>query len=168
MEGNMEKDKTLKRFWSKVEKTESCWIWTSSKRSNGYGEFYQNGKHRRAHRVSWEIANGDVPEGLFVLHRCDNRICVNPDHLFIGTKKQNSQDMVSKLRMAYGEKNKSSKLKMLDVVNIRIARKSGDFFDNIAKIFHVSQRTIRSACYGETWKCANDIESPCVKTERLG
>lgn len=88
---------TEARFWSKVSKSEGCWEWTAALRS-GYGVFYADGRLHRAHRVSWEIANGPIAEGLLVCHRCDNRRCVRPDHLFLGTSTDNNRDMTEKGR----------------------------------------------------------------------
>ena len=92
------------KFWLRVTKTEDCWLWTggSSKRKL-YGRFYlDGGRHNRrmmgAHRFSWLLHRGDIPQGLMVLHRCDNPKCVNPDHLFLGNAKDNSQDMANKGR----------------------------------------------------------------------
>lgn len=88
----------LNRFFSKINKTDSCWIWISATSHNGYGVFWLNGGNIRAHRLSYKIHNGDIPEYIHVLHRCDNRICVNPDHLFLGTHSDNMKDMVIKKR----------------------------------------------------------------------
>jgi len=94
------------RFWDKVNKdTESgCWVWQSSIRGNGYGAFFthlqpEGRKCHGAHRYSWELSNGAIPEGLWVLHKCDNRICVNPDHLFLGDRTDNMRDCANKKRV---------------------------------------------------------------------
>lgn len=90
------------RFWEKVHKTESCWLWTASVKDGfPYGQIGHPGTRtpRRAHRVSWELHNGPIPAGLFVLHKCDNPRCVRPDHLFLGTQSDNLKDAYSKGRM---------------------------------------------------------------------
>ena len=88
----------MQRFWDKVEKTDGCWVWTASKFADGYGKFKFDGKNRRAHRMAWLLTNGEIPDGMVVMHSCDIRECVNPEHLSIGSAKDNSQDMVSKNR----------------------------------------------------------------------
>lgn len=91
------------RFWAKVAKSDSCWNWTGSLAGSGYGYLHIGDKVERkprtAHRVSWEIHNGPIPEGLWVLHKCDNRKCVNPEHLFIGDRVDNMRDCAAKGRV---------------------------------------------------------------------
>ncbi|NUQ92859.1 MAG: HNH endonuclease [Gemmatimonadaceae bacterium] len=86
------------RFWQKVEKTETCWLWTGARYSaTRYGQVILPGRVvRGAHRVAWELTHGPIPDGLFVCHRCDNKQCVRPDHLFLGTPKDNTHDMIAK------------------------------------------------------------------------
>lgn len=92
---------TACRFWSKVGRAESgCWEWQWSVfKQTGYGQFALDSKTPvNAHRMSWELVNGTVPSGLFVLHKCDNRKCVNPEHLFLGNQQDNMEDMAKKGR----------------------------------------------------------------------
>jgi HNH endonuclease len=119
----------LDRFWNKVNKTSDCWIWTASRNKKKYGCFKLKGKTELAHRISWEIHNGTIPDGMSVCHHCDNPPCVRPDHLFLGTNKDNVNDRISKKRFVdfnwlkpyqqAGEKNPSSKLCQIDVDSIR-------------------------------------------------
>jgi hypothetical protein len=85
------------RFWKHVDKTADCWLWTGAQ-CKGYGQLSSPKRSRYAHRLSWEISNGDIPEGLQVLHRCDTPLCVRPDHLFLGTNTDNIEDRIKKQR----------------------------------------------------------------------
>ena len=96
-------------FWAKVDKTDTCWLWTGGKDTGGYGALRVkaprlSNKKVRASRYSWELHNGPIPEGLWVLHTCDVRHCVNPAHLWLGTRQDNVDDMKAKGRQAYANK----------------------------------------------------------------
>lgn len=140
------------RFWDKVDRSGDCWMWTGSTFHNGYGAFFAkvDGKKtmQRAHRVSYEHHNGKIEGGAIVCHRCDNRACVNPDHLFVGQPKDNSKDMVDKRRSARGEGHGRSRLTEDDVYAIRKSVASNKI---LAEAFGVSERTIRDVKARRTW-----------------
>jgi hypothetical protein len=81
------------------EPNTGCWIWTGEVTPNGYGRVERGGKKLRANRVAWSIVNGPIPDGLFICHRCDNKLCVNPGHLYAGTHKENTRDAVERGRL---------------------------------------------------------------------
>ena len=99
-----ERDWSIIRFWDKVDKKgeDDCWEWTASTRTNGYGQIHFDQKMMQAHRASWIIENGKIPEGLVVCHSCDNKTCVNPNHLWIGTQGDNMADRDRKGRQGGG------------------------------------------------------------------
>jgi hypothetical protein len=103
-------DRILNLFWSHVEKGDSCWLWTGHTTSDGYGQYRPGSssdgvKQWRAHRFAWQITFGNIPHGMLVCHKCDTPVCVNPDHLFIGTVVDNRDDCCSKHRQAIGANN---------------------------------------------------------------
>lgn len=115
------------KFWSKVTKGDSCWLWRGMTKS-GYGAIDArriSGVFFYAHRVSWEIHFGPVPEGLHVLHTCDTPLCVNPKHLFLGTQRDNNNDKVAKGRQAKGEIFPYARLTERDVKHVRIQYAGG-------------------------------------------
>lgn len=89
-------------FWAKVDRSGECWVWLGARDARGYGRLRRRGRYVKAHRYVWTITNGEIPEGLFACHHCDNPPCVRPDHLFLGTQSDNARDMVAKGRSASG------------------------------------------------------------------
>ena len=153
MEGTLEE-----RFWAKVDVRgpDDCWEWLAGKTHNGYGMIGKGGRHNgmlRAHRVSWELANGPIPDGLCVLHHCDNPGCVNPLHLWIGTNADNQQDMAQKGRAnkARGERQGNSKLTEQDVHEIRAMLARDISQTVIAEKYDVARTTIGSINTGTNW-----------------
>ncbi len=146
----------VERFWNKVQKSDGCWEWTGATDGYGYGQIWNNGGERRAHRLSWEFSTGDQPGNLDVCHRCDNPLCVNPEHLFLGTAKDNCADMMRKGRQSHfprsrGAKNNRSKLTESNVHNIREMLDMGLHQNEIAKTFGVTRSAVYAIRVGNTW-----------------
>lgn len=144
------------RFFYKVTVEENnCCTWEAARQGRGYGHFWLNGHHMLAHRVSWVIHYGPIPEGMMVLHRCDNPGCVNPQHLFLGSQQENMLDMISKGRHSRiaprGEKSGSAKLKTTDVIKMREWRRDGIKLKFISTYFGVSVPTVCQITTGQTW-----------------
>lgn len=143
------------KFWSHVEKSEGCWTWTGSLATVRYGRINLGGGVRiLAHRFSYELHCGKVPCGLFVCHHCDNKACVRPDHLFLGTSADNSADMVAKGRnpCQKGEMNPRAKLTDDMVRVIRKRRDSGEPLMAIAKDFGVTKGLISQIGVRKIWR----------------
>lgn len=149
--------KDITRFYSKIRiMPNGCHEWTGRQSGGGYAQISIGDVLMLVHRVAWEIANNLPPNSLgrweFVCHRCDNRLCVNPDHLFLGTPKDNTQDAVDKHRIASGEKQGHAKLTDDIVRDIRSLAQAGKSSIAIAKLFHVNSSTVRYVIRGESWK----------------
>ena len=150
----------ISRFYENlVFGSTSCWSWRKVL-PLGYGACYMLGE-RFAHRVSWILHNGPIPDGLFVLHKCDVRNCVNPDHLFLGTKSDNRQDQIRKGRQPRGWKRKKNtqigenhplaKIRDKDVVDIRAKLAAGQSGASIAREYGVSPGMIYHIAKGRAW-----------------
>lgn len=138
----------------------SCWNWKGAQNSNGYGRFILKNKHVLAHRVSYEFFIGTIPDGMVVCHACDNRLCVNPHHLWIGSQSDNLKDAASKGRMhmpdTRAELNGNKKLTWPKVCEIRQMHEGGAKAYIIAKMFGVSPGTIGDIVKFKTWRNADD------------
>lgn len=147
----------VRKFWSKVQRADdgACWPWIGALNNRGYGTILRNGWARAAHRASWILANGPIPDGLCVLHRCDNPPCVNPAHLFLGTNADNIADMVAKRRQAppqLGSANPSAKLTEAQVVGIRQRLASGEGRTALAAEFCVTYMVISMVERRRSWR----------------
>lgn len=145
-----------KRFWNKVSIGKNCfdcWGWSGCK-VFGYGVIsngVSTGKNTLAHRASWILHNGPIPDGMFVLHKCDNPPCSNPNHLFIGNHQDNASDKVLKGRQLVGNQCHLSKFTASDVLSIR-SNKLKETQSSIAKRFGVNQSCISEIISRKTWK----------------
>lgn len=147
----------LSNFWAKVDKESSnagCWLWTGAKqggRKGRYGAFQMGWKtQKRAHRLSFEIANGPIPDGMMVCHSCDTPLCVNPAHLFLGTAKDNADDMSAKNRKvnSIGEKNGASKLTAESARSIYLDPRTNR---EIAQDYNISSDLISQIRHRKIW-----------------
>lgn len=144
----------MDRFWNKVEKSSGCWEWLGAKR-NGYGNFWHNGKGHIASRFAWELTYGPILERLCVCHACDNPGCVNPVHLFLGTQKNNCEDMTRKNRAAdtSGERHGRAKLTSAQVLQIRNLYITGKHSqETLGKMFDINQTCVSKIVHFQRWK----------------
>lgn len=162
------------RYWEKVRKTDGCWLWTAFTNKGGYGSFKMPGRRGsviRAHRVSWMMTNGEVSDGLFVLHNCpggDNPACVNPAHLWLGGHLENTRDMEAKGRARHpagdasgrrkyperwpkGEQHHNAVLTAPVVLEIKSRLRAGENRNQLAKEKGVSWTAVDRIAKGVTW-----------------
>lgn len=150
----------LQRFWPKINKTKTCWNWTAARCHFGYGRvgINRNGLKTttKASRISWEFHNGNIPNGLCVLHKCDNPSCVRPSHLFLGSRLDNAIDRGNKGRTKTGYVPGSlcgtSKILEKDSIKMRELRKQGLSYPKIAARFDLSYAQTRRTILGINWK----------------
>lgn len=145
----------LQRFEAKYqpEPNTGCWLWTGAL-SRGYGQIWDrdSGRGEWAHRVAYRLFNGPISSGLFVMHKCDVPVCVNPRHLSLGTQRDNILDAKQKHRMAHGASHIRAKLNESDIPAIRLAIKQGRPICMIARDYAIARAAIRRIADGETWK----------------
>ena len=164
------------RFWSRVDKSGECWVWTAGRMSTGYGYFNFAKERRGAHRAAWEFTYGPIPDGLHVCHHCDNPPCVRPDHLFVGTRKDNMRDMLAKgresqriwdgtqvrlmaegrarngNRKARGERHPFAKFTEVRVREVRARAATGESQRALAREFGVARNLIFMIVHRQIWR----------------
>lgn len=155
-----------KRFWSKVDVIENrsaCWLWTASRYPLGYGRFAygKRGSNRSAHRIAWLLTHSGLPADMDVCHSCDNPLCCNPDHLWLGTARDNIRDMDAKGRRRQGsfvpptrrgEESPVAKLTETDVIQIRALHALGATQKSLAVSFGVSPQCVSAVCNRTVWR----------------
>lgn len=149
---------SVSMFLNNIDISENgCWNWTGCSSGWGYGAINMGGNHMLAHRFSWFITYGEIPSGMFVCHHCDNRKCVNPKHLFLGTAKDNMRDKVEKGRHRgpVGDTHFKAKLRSEFIPEIIKMREKGMTYKQIGDIYGVSLSAIFYAIKGKYWKHAN-------------
>lgn len=178
----------VEKFWSAVEKRQDgCWAWTKGKNSTGYGVLYGQLGAVLAHRFSYELHKGPIPRNLFVCHTCDNPECVNPDHLFAGTARDNVRDCMSKGRKPTppvfygddhylrrnphlakrGEQIGTSKLTTPAVVSLLKDRAKGHSFGKLARAYGLDKSTVQDICAGRRWRHVLGIDGAPSLAELL-
>jgi len=147
------------RFWSLADQSGDCWTWSGTRRKDGYGLFWAGGRQVRAHRHAYELANGPIAPNLSVLHSCDNRPCVRPDHLRVGTQRDNMADLTERGhrfspfrgQVQIGSRNRYARLTEADIPAIRARLAKGERHDDIAADYRVHRATISQVARGFTW-----------------
>jgi HNH endonuclease len=133
------------------EPNSGCWLWTAGCDTAGYGHMNYKARLTRASRLSWIAFRGPIPDRMWVLHRCDVRCCVNPDHLFLGDAKTNAADMARKQRAAWGERSARSKIRASDAVEIRSLAAAGQALVSIARQFGLAANSVSLIVSRKRW-----------------
>lgn len=140
------------RFVRKLKREGECVVWAAACFKTGYGAAWTGEKVEYAHRYSYTLAKGAIPPDMEILHACDNRPCVNPEHLSVGTRKENAQDCVNKKRQTYGERNPMAKMTEDRVMEVRRRFAAGEKQRDLAKAFGMSAPAICNIVRNQRWK----------------
>jgi hypothetical protein len=149
----------MEKFWARIARGDGCWLWTGGRTTAGYGLLHDRGKPLYAHRLSWEVHRGAIPPNTEVCHTCDTPACIRPEHLFLGTHRDNMADAAAKgrrdtsglVRAGVGEAHFGAKLTEADVLKIRERRAAGESHYALARAFGVSRPTITAILTGRNW-----------------
>lgn len=152
--GDIRRERRIAKFNANIDRSagpDGCWNWTAGLTSRGYGQFVILGKKVIPHRLALELSGVIVPSEMFVCHRCDNRRCCNPSHLFIGTNADNMADKIAKGRQSRGEGSGVAKITAACVVEIRRRYEAGMSQDEIASMFGISQSNVSVIVQRKAW-----------------
>lgn len=150
-------DQIICHFWERVDTSGSCWTWSGCRNKRHYGVLGFRYTTILAHRLSYILCRGQIPSDRFVLHRCDNPPCVNPDHLFLGTSQDNSSDMVMK-----GRHRRTAKLSEAQVLEI-VRRYKNETAISLAEEFGVHYQTVNHIVNGRRWERLTNIKAKCTR-----
>lgn len=141
------------RFWERVDKRtpDECWEWQGNKTPRGYGTIGDRDDSLYAHRLSYIFAHGEIPDGLYILHSCDNPGCVNPAHLRTGTQQDNINDALERGRIPKGEKSTSAKLTQEQAEQIRKLNQEGVSYKRLSKMFSITKSNIAHIVKMRSW-----------------
>ncbi len=146
--------RTATPFWERVDVGDGCWLWRGYKNRQGYGVVWVKGRQWRAHRLMWHAYVGTIPQGHDVLHHCDNPSCVRPDHLFIGTDRDNAADRESKGRGNHHDGHGRAKLTMDQANEIRRLYRDGVANGpQLSRRYGVHHRQVYAVIHDKAWKC---------------
>ena len=141
-----------RRFWVKVKRTDQCWEWQGTHDSDGYGQFTYNYKQIKACKIAYILTHGQVPERFCVLHTCDNPSCCRPDHLWLGTTQENTQDKINKGRQARGMTSGLSTTTEAEVRYIRYLYTIGMGQSQITRTLSKGKGCVNAIISGASWK----------------
>lgn len=152
-------EESVRRFWENVDQTNQCWLWLGARThhpTHSYGVLIRDNRRRRAHRFAWELENGPVPQGFLVCHSCDTPLCVRVEHLFLGTNRDNTQDMLAKdrhgKRRVHGSSHHKAVLTEASVSQLRRERAAGSSLSSLAEKYGVSKGLVWQISVGRIWK----------------
>lgn len=160
-------DPTLQQRLEKhiISKTD-CWLTDLYCNRHGYPKISFNQQPINASHASFQLYNGEIPKGMFVLHKCDNPACINPKHLFLGTQRDNMKDMASKKRSTYGSKNPTAKLNEEQVLEIkRLLSETNLSQQKIAQLFNVDRKIVSGIKNGKIWKHVMDTSTSQISSD---
>ncbi|MGM9321473.1 HNH endonuclease [Deinococcus aquaticus] len=144
----------MERFFAQTQRSGACLVWTGAILKSGYGRFSRGRKaegNAAAHRYAWELAHGAIPDGLLVLHKCDNRRCVDVEHLFLGTQADNMTDKKAKGRQARGERAPKAKLTEAQVLELRAEAAAGVRVSVLARKYDLNRNNIAKIIARKSW-----------------